>query len=59
MEDCCSVHPMGIHKYKQKWQIELLDQQFYGLANNKEIAKLKERERRYVDKVRKAIGIDQ
>ena len=49
---------MATHKYKQKWQIDSLDQQFYGPADNKELTKLDERTRRYADKVRKAMGID-
>ena len=58
LEECCAVHPMATHKYKQKWQIDSLDQQFYGPAGNKELTKLNERTRRYADKVRKAMGID-
>lgn len=59
MDDCCAVRPMGIHKYKQKHQIVSLEQQFYGPANNKELKNLNERTRRYADKVRRAMGIDQ
>jgi len=59
MDDCCSIRPMAFHKYKQKKQIEELDQQFYGPADNKEITKLNERTRRYADKVRWAMGINQ
>ena len=49
---------MATHKYKQKWQIDSLDKQFYGPTGNKELTKLNERTRRYADKVRKAMGID-
>mmetsp|Transcript_30010 Transcript_30010/g.62727 ORF Transcript_30010/g.62727 Transcript_30010/m.62727 type:complete len:462 (+) Transcript_30010:73-1458(+) len=59
MENCCAIRPMGMHKYKNKWQIEMLEEQFYGPTNNKEITKLNERTRRYVDKVRGAMEIDQ
>mmetsp|Transcript_38318 Transcript_38318/g.70297 ORF Transcript_38318/g.70297 Transcript_38318/m.70297 type:complete len:482 (+) Transcript_38318:26-1471(+) len=56
MENCCAVRPMGMHKYKRREQIEVLEKQFYGPTNNKELSKLNERTRRYADKVRKAMG---
>ncbi|KAL7535674.1 hypothetical protein ACHAXR_006657 [Thalassiosira sp. AJA248-18] len=59
MDNCCAIHPMAVHKYKQKEQIEVLEEQFYGPSNNKELKKLNERTRRYADKVRKAMGRDQ
>ena len=57
-ENCCAIHPMGIHKYKNRDQIESVDKQFYGDLSNKELTKLDARTRRYADKVRKALGID-
>ncbi|KAL7548506.1 hypothetical protein ACHAWF_011798 [Thalassiosira exigua] len=57
MEDCCAHRPMGIHKYKLRKLIEELDQQLYGPAGNKELKRLKARDRRYVDKVRRAMGL--
>ena len=59
LEECCSIRPMGIHKYKQTHQIEQLDDQFYGPSNNKELTRLKGKTRRYADKVRRAMGFDQ
>ena len=58
MENCCAHHPIGIHKYKNRDQIESVDKQFYGDLSNKELTKLDARTRRYADKVRKALGID-
>lgn len=53
------MRPMGFHKYKALWWMKLLEEQFYGPANNKEVTKLNERTRGYVEKVRRAMGIDQ
>lgn len=50
---------MGTHNYKRRAQIEALNEQFYGKANNKELAKLNERTRRYANKVRAAMGFDE
>ena len=50
---------MGVHKYKVSEQINQLERQFYGpRENNKDIARLDVRAKRYVDKVRRAMGID-
>lgn len=57
MNDCCSRRPMGLHKYKQKEQIEQLEQHFYGPSDNNEIKRLDERTRTYVNKVRNVMGI--
>ena len=57
MENCCAVRPMGVHKYKRREQIEVLEKQFYGPTDNKELSKLNERSRRYADNVRRAMGI--
>ena len=58
MEDCCSPQPVGIHKYKRAEQIRALDQQFYGPPENAEVKRLRGATRRYVDRVRAAMGID-
>ena len=67
LDDCCSVRPMGFHKYKKREEIERLDQQFYGPANNKALEDVvkqvrnvadKPRVRAYFGKVRRAMGID-
>eukprot|EP01082_Thalassiosira_pseudonana_P005527 g4848.t1 g4848 contig18:57135-58478(-) len=60
LEDCCARRPIAFHKYKVKKQMEELEHQFYGSrgAENEEYNKLKEAQRRYVDKVRDAMGTD-
>mmetsp|Transcript_28324 Transcript_28324/g.58023 ORF Transcript_28324/g.58023 Transcript_28324/m.58023 type:complete len:444 (-) Transcript_28324:237-1568(-) len=58
MDECCAVRPIAIHKYKYSSQMEKLEQQFYGPRDNPNIRKLSDRSRRYVTKVRRAMGID-
>ena len=60
MEDCCAVRPLGVHKYKQTWMMEGLEKQFYGSVEekNERLRKESDGTRAYVDKVRKAMGID-
>ncbi|KAL3782697.1 hypothetical protein ACHAWO_010820 [Cyclotella atomus] len=58
MEECCAHRPIAFHKYKFPGQHRQLNEQFYGKEGNKDITKMKEREIRYIEKVRKAMGID-
>jgi len=58
MEDCCASRPMGFHKYKQVGPVNSMNQQFYGRPGNIHLRNLKERDSRYVTKVRKAMEIE-
>ena len=60
MEDTIAVHPIGLHKYKQPEEIRDMNMQFFGpkTKGNKNLARLDPRSRRFVDKVRKAMGVD-
>ena len=56
MENAISDHPIGLHKYKQDFEIRELEQHFYGPPDNKFIKKMDPRTKAYVQKVRKALG---
>ena len=58
MENSISFRPIGLHKYKTEGEIYELEQQFFGPADSKQIARLDERSKTYVKKVRKAMGTD-
>jgi hypothetical protein len=60
MEECCSDRPIATHKYKHHSQPGHLENQFYGSngKENKDLWNLTPLDRRYVDKVRKAMGTD-
>jgi hypothetical protein len=57
MEECCAHRPIAFHKYKFSGQHRQLEEQFYGQDGNKDIKKMKDREVRYIEKVRRAMGI--
>ncbi|KAL3798976.1 hypothetical protein HJC23_005115 [Cyclotella cryptica] len=59
MEECCAHRPIAIHKYKFPGEHRRLEQEFYGPEGkeNKDLWRMKAVNRRYVDKVRKAMGI--
>mmetsp|Transcript_1136 Transcript_1136/g.2387 ORF Transcript_1136/g.2387 Transcript_1136/m.2387 type:complete len:446 (-) Transcript_1136:1-1338(-) len=59
MEECCAVRPIGLHKYKMTNEILEMENQFFGERDNSDYKKLNARTKRYVDKVRKAMGIDE
>ncbi len=58
MEECCAVRPIGLHKYKMTDEILEMENQFFGERDNLDYKKLNARTKRYVDKVRRAMGID-
>lgn len=57
MEECCAHRPIAFHKYKFPGQHRQLEAQFYGPDGNSDIKKMKDREKRYIEKVRKAMGV--
>eukprot|EP00956_Cyclotella_meneghiniana_P015342 scaffold23394_cov42-Cyclotella_meneghiniana.AAC.9 len=57
MEECCAHRPIAIHKYKYTRDIVRLEQEFYGKEDNDYRKKMKEVNRKYVDKVRMAMNI--
>ena len=57
MEECCAHRPIAFHKYKFPVQHQVLEAQFYGPENGEHYKKLKPINKRYVDKVRKAMNI--
>ena len=57
MEECCAHRPVAIHSYKFPGEHRRLEAEFYGLESNAYYKKLKPINKRYVDKVRKAMGI--
>jgi len=56
-EECCAHRPIGLHKYKKPQEIQMLDNQFFGDVEGTDYKRLDARTKRYVDKVRKAMGI--
>lgn len=58
MEECCAIRPIGLHKYKLPTEILEMEAQFFGELGNKDYNRLDARTKRYVDKVRKAMGTD-
>lgn len=56
-EDCCAHRPIGLHKYKMPEEIVRLDRQFFGSASDEPYKKLNAKTKKYVDKVRNAMGI--
>ena len=57
MEECCANRPIAIHKYKFPGEHRRLEAQFYGPEKNADYKRLKPINKRYVDKVRKAMNI--
>jgi hypothetical protein len=57
-EECCAHRPIGLHKYKLPSEIMQVQQQFFGDTENKDYTRLSAKPKRYVDKVRKAMGVD-
>lgn len=57
-EECCAHRPIGLHKYKLPSEIMQVQQQFFGDKKNNDYARLSAKPKRYVDKVRKAMGVD-
>lgn len=57
LEECCAHRPIAFHKYKFPGQHRQLEAQFYGPEENSDIKKMKNIEKIYIDKVRKAMGI--
>jgi hypothetical protein len=58
MEECCAHRPIAFHKYKFPGEHRRLEQEFYGPIGNSDYKRMKPINRRYVDKVRKAMKID-
>jgi hypothetical protein len=56
-EECCAHRPIGLHKYKLPKEITTLDEQFFGSTKGQSYISLDARTKRYVDKVRTAMGI--
>jgi hypothetical protein len=56
-EECCAHRPIGLHKYKKPEEIRKLDEQFFWTNGDKEYKRLDAKTKRYVDKVRKAMGL--
>eukprot|EP00956_Cyclotella_meneghiniana_P011473 scaffold16121_cov68-Cyclotella_meneghiniana.AAC.1 len=56
-EECCAHRPIGLHKYKLPSEIQKLDLQFFGSTDGETYKKLDAKTKRYVDKVRGAMGI--
>ncbi|KAL7485489.1 hypothetical protein ACHAW6_011098 [Cyclotella cf. meneghiniana] len=56
-EECCAHRPIGLHKYKKPQEIQMLENQFFGDVKGPDYKRLNARTKRYVDKVRKAMGI--
>jgi hypothetical protein len=57
-EECCAHRPIGLHKYKLPEQILQVQQQFLGDKDNEDYKRLSAKPKRWVDKVRKAMGVD-
>lgn len=58
MENSIAHRPIGLHRYKQPKEIQELDDQFFGPKGNKEMMKLNQRTKAFVEKVRRAMGTD-
>lgn len=56
-EECCAHRPIGLHKYKLPEEIVKLDHQFFGRTDGQSYKQLKAKTKKYVDKVRNAMGI--
>ncbi|KAL7513616.1 hypothetical protein ACHAXN_010888 [Cyclotella atomus] len=57
-EECCAHRPIGLHKYKLPEQIMQVHQQFLGEKDNDDCKRLTAKSKIWVDKVRKALGVD-
>lgn len=58
MEECCAHRPISVHGYKYPGEPRRLEQEFYGPIGNADYKRIKDIRRRYVDKVRKAMKIN-
>jgi len=58
MENSISIRPIGLHKYKSVAEIQGMHGAFFGEPGNNQIMRLKPHAKKYVLKVRKAMGID-
>jgi hypothetical protein len=59
MENALAIRPIGLHKYKKADQIRELEETFFGPASSKVMSRLNPVVKTYVEKVRRAMGVDE